>query len=105
MSGRLSAQRGRVRPSARRSRSSLPQGSGRTSGHAARATLYFTLRYPKLGKYSDEALTHLLEWHERDEVGQYERHRNAAIFEGQGNRNPLIDHPEWASGIDFTGAL
>ena len=25
-------------------------------------------------------------------------HRNAAIFERQGNRNPLIDHPEWALG-------
>ena len=31
----------------------------------------------------------------------YERHRNAAIFERQGNRNPLIDHPEWAARIDF----
>ena len=77
----------------------------RGKGPAARATLYFTLRYPKLGKYSEEALAHLLEWHEGDEVGQYERHRNAAIFERQGNRNPLIDDPEWASVIDFTGGL
>ena len=27
---------------------------------------------------------------------EYERHRNYAIAELQGNRNPLIDHPEWA---------
>jgi endonuclease G, mitochondrial len=35
-------------------------------------------------------------------VSDYERHRNAAIFERQGNRNPLIDHPEWAQHLAFT---
>ena len=44
-----------------------------------------------------------LQWHEAEPVTEYERHRNAAIFERQGNRNPLIDHPEWASRIDFSG--
>ena len=77
----------------------------RGKGPAARATLYFTLRYPKLGKYSEETLALLLEWHENEEAGEYERHRNAAIFERQGNRNPLIDHPEWASEIEFTDGL
>lgn len=37
-------------------------------------------------------------------MSEYERHRNAAIAEIQGNRNPLIDHPEWAREIDFAGA-
>ena len=77
----------------------------RGKGPAARATLYFTLRYPGLGKYSEETLAVLLRWHAEDEVGEYERHRNAAIFERQGNRNPLIDHPDWASGIEFSGGL
>jgi len=77
----------------------------RGKGPAARATLYFTLRYPGLGKYSEETLAMLLEWHADDEVGEYERHRNAAIFERQGNRNPLVDHPEWSSGIGFAGGL
>ena len=27
----------------------------------------------------------------------------AAIAEIQGNRNPLIDHPEWCQKIDFSG--
>jgi hypothetical protein len=27
------------------------------------------------------------------------------IFEAQGNRNPLIDHPEWARQIDFRRGL
>ena len=77
----------------------------RGKGPAARATLYFTLRYPKLGKYSEETLALLLEWHQNNEVGEYERHRNAAIFERQGNRNPLIDHPEWATEIEFADGL
>ena len=29
--------------------------------------------------------------------------RFAEVFERQGNRNPLIDHPEWAARIDFGG--
>ena len=35
----------------------------------------------------------------------YERHRNQAIFERQGNRNPFIDHPEWAAEVDFREGL
>jgi len=46
----------------------------------------------------------LLAWHEGDPVGEYERHRNLAIAELQGNRNPLIDHGDWARRIDFAGA-
>ena len=77
----------------------------RGKGLAARATLYFTLRYPKLGVYSKEALALILRWHEDDPVEEYERHRNAAIFERQGNRTLLIDHPDWASEIEFAGGL
>ncbi|MFI9155501.1 endonuclease I family protein [Streptomyces sp. NPDC053367] len=77
-------------------------------GAVARATLYFLLRYPgQVGdaerEFPEERLPVLLEWHEREAVTEYERHRNAAIAEIQGNRNPLIDHPEWAREIDFAG--
>jgi endonuclease G, mitochondrial len=78
-------------------------------GSAARATLYFLMRYPKLvatpSTYSEATVGMLLGWHADDPVGLYERHRNAAIFERQGNRNPLIDHPDWASRIDFREGL
>ena len=64
------------------------------------------MRYP--GQIGDEArelqrerLRLLLDWHATNPVDEYERHRNAAIAETQGNRNPLIDHPEWATRIDF----
>jgi endonuclease I len=47
----------------------------------------------------------LLAWHEAEPVGAWERHRNAAIAELQGNRNPLIDHPDWATRIPFDSAF
>lgn len=79
-------------------------------GAVARATLYFLLRYPgeiddSAKEYSGSDLSTLLEWHRRYPVDEYERHRNAAIYEKQGNRNPLIDHPAWAERIDFAAGL
>ncbi|MCA1320278.1 endonuclease [Bacillus tianshenii] len=42
----------------------------------------------------------LLEWHEEDPVDAGEIRRNRIIFEDyQGNRNPFIDHPEFADMI------
>jgi endonuclease G len=77
----------------------------RQKAPVARATLYFLLRYPGLTRYSEESLELLLEWHDTAPVTEYERHRNATIFEKQGNRNPLIDHPEWARRIEFSAGL
>jgi len=47
----------------------------------------------------------LLWWHRTEPPGEYEQHRNQAIQERQGNRNPLIDHPAWAERIDFVAGL
>lgn len=79
-------------------------------GPVARATLYFVLRYPgALGdeqrELQPERLPTLLDWHKREPVSDWERHRNAAIAELQGNRNPLIDHPDWAERIPFETAF
>ncbi|MEM8952048.1 MAG: endonuclease, partial [Pseudomonadota bacterium] len=75
-------------------------------GAAARATLYFLLRYPgeigdEGGEFSVERISTLLKWHEDDPVTDYERHRNRAIFLTQGNRNPVIDFPDLAGKIAF----
>jgi endonuclease G len=80
---------------------------GAAKGIVARATLYFLLRYPGNIKRSYDAarLATLLSWHSSHPVTDYERHRNMAIFEKQGNRNPLIDNPEWATEIDFKNGL
>ena len=63
-------------------------------GIVARAMLYFLLRYPKkitkkFQKYINIPM--LVRWHKQYKVTEYEKHRNKAIFEVQGNRNPFID--------------
>lgn len=88
----------------KREESKFEPGSGK--GTVARATLYFLLRYPGLTgdearELQQERLPTLLAWHAAFPPDEYEFHRNAAIFEMQGNRNPLVDHPEWAEKIDF----
>ncbi|WNB87291.1 endonuclease [Cellulomonas sp. ATA003] len=71
-------------------------------GPAARALLYFLLRYP--GVVQDVEMPRarqetVLAWHEADPVTEWERHRNAAIVERQGNRNPFVDRPELARSL------
>ena len=79
-------------------------------GEVARATLYFLLRYPgkinnTLNEYKPDRLETLLRWHQDFAITEHERHRNMAIFKKQGNRNPLIDFPDWARKIDFSLGL
>jgi endonuclease I len=77
----------------------------RGKGAAARALLYFLLRYPGAIKpdfRSGIDVNLLLRWHWKNPVTLFEKHRNMAIGDIQGNRNPLIDLPELAGRIDFT---
>ena len=79
-------------------------------GAVARATLYFLLRYPgEINAVRKELLPErigvLLDWHRQRPPSDYERHRNAAIFEKQGNRNPLIDFPDRVDRIEFRRGL
>ena len=83
-------------------------------GDVARILFYMATRYPflelvdydideydayeptgaKMGK-----LSVLLEWHNEDPVDEFERNRNEVIYAWQNNRNPFIDHPEFAVKI------
>ncbi|SFB04788.1 Endonuclease I [Lentibacillus halodurans] len=66
-------------------------------GTAARAMLYFLIRYPdKIEQSHKETIDRelLLKWHQQFPPDLYERHRNQAIYEIQGNRNPFIDYPD-----------
>lgn len=52
--------------------------------------------FPTLTPYSIELL---LRWSENDPVSQKEIDRNNAVYAVQGNRNPFVDHPEYAEYI------
>ncbi|ALC82890.1 MULTISPECIES: endonuclease I family protein [Bacillus] len=68
-------------------------------GIVARATLYFLIRYQGTINSSKADQQLLLEWHQKFPVSVYEKHRNLAIYELQGNRNPFIDFPERAGEL------
>jgi endonuclease G, mitochondrial len=83
---------------------------GAGKGATARAVLYFLLRYPgEINKtekeYKSDRIPTLLSWHKAEPPTEYEKHRNAAIFAKQGNRNPVIDFPEWGEAIAFEQGL
>ncbi len=85
-------------------------------GDLARGFFYMSTRYlgeDNLWSSSDAtnksviepwAVCVLLKWHKQDTVSTKEINRNNAVYKIQNNRNPFIDHPEWADSI-FTCAL
>jgi hypothetical protein len=80
-------------------------------GDLARSTFYVSTRYstedagwPGSPAASGAELlpwaSHLyVQWALGDPVSQKERLRNGAIYAIQHNRNPFVDHPEWAAVI------
>ena len=83
-------------------------------GDVARMIFYMAVRYEGGGNVQDleladrvstypsalhGKLSTLIEWHKNDEVDDWERRRNNRIYELQKNRNPFIDHPEFANLI------
>jgi endonuclease I len=84
-------------------------------GDVARMLFYMTVRYEGDSGEPDLELNNLvnngsnpyhgklsvlLQWHKEDPVDNFERERNEIIYsQYQHNRNPFIDHPEWASAI------
>lgn len=96
-----------------------------TKGDAARIIMYVYTHYNKAGNVggktngtgsgsyfgslaftniisasnTDAAIKLLLKWHKEDPVDPTETLRNEQVFKIQGNRNPFIDHPEYADAI------
>jgi len=52
--------------------------------------------YPTFTPY---AIDLLMKWHRQDQVSEKEINRNEAVYDVQGNRNPFVDHPEYAEYI------
>ena len=91
-------------------------------GDVARALLYMDVRYePESTPVGDlelvdetetsindnkmGRLSTLLDWNELDPVDEFEKRRNELIYRKyQGNRNPFVDHPEWARRIFAPGS-
>ncbi|KAB2924198.1 MAG: T9SS type A sorting domain-containing protein [Bacteroidetes bacterium] len=85
-------------------------------GDFARSAFYMSVRYyGEDGGWSTSSGTNksdllpwysaqLLKWHLSDTVSQKELNRNDAVFGIQHNRNPFIDHPEFAAEIWNTAA-
>jgi endonuclease I len=78
-------------------------------GDIARGLLYFYTCYavdggasgvpqPDLRNFKLETV-YLARWSQADPPDAVERGRNEAIHKVQGNRNPFIDHPEWAEAV------
>ncbi|PKH37516.1 Endonuclease I [Nocardioides alpinus] len=83
-------------------------------GDVARMLLYMAVRYEgddgfqdlEMSTVSGSAVPRigdldiLLQWNSADPVDAFEMRRNDRIHaQWQGNRNPFIDHPEWAAAI------
>lgn len=41
----------------------------------------------------------LIQWHKDDPVDDFERRHNDTVYSFQGNRNPFVDHPEYAACV------
>ena len=80
-------------------------------GDIARGLFYLSVRYYEEDEdwavsnmtnksvIKDWAMTMLLRWSDEDPVSQKEIDRNNAVYGYQNNRNPFIDHPEYAHMI------
>jgi endonuclease I len=86
-------------------------------GDFARSYFYMSTRYyTEDGSWDSNAMVDgadlrtwavnmLAEWHNNDPVSEKELDRNDAVYDIQDNRNPFIDHPEYASLVwGFTSA-
>ncbi|MFO6498532.1 endonuclease I family protein [Bacillus sp. z60-11] len=87
----------------------------RVKGDVARMIFYMAVRYEGDDGHPDLEMNDktgngslpfhgkmavLLKWNQEDPVDDLERRRNNIIYERyQHNRNPFIDHPEWAEEI------
>ena len=95
--------------------SSLFEPQDEDKGDVARALFYMATRYYNgdgsggthlsLTTGTDSSggkwgyLDTLLAWHVSDPVDEFEMHRNDLIYNLQHNRNPYIDHPEYARAV------
>ncbi len=68
-------------------------------GEVARATMYVNTRYTYSVTSNFQSVELMLKWHLENPVTDREIYRNNTVHTLQKNRNPYIDHPEYACMI------
>ena len=78
-------------------------------GDVARIILYLLVRYSESDSYPItnviQSYDMLLRWNKSDPVDDFEIYRNQKSYEIQGNRNPFIDYPDFATMMFSSSGL
>ncbi len=82
-------------------------GNAKTNGSLGQSSYFGTLNFTHIISAGNEAAAKklLLEWNKSDPVDEIEISRNEAVYSIQRNRNPFIDHPEYADAIWGNGSV
>jgi endonuclease I len=73
-------------------------------GAAARAMLYFAIRYQNYNNFINSQEDILKQWHVTFQPTAWDIQRNEKIFGYQKNRNPFVDHPEFIERMNKIGS-
>ena len=68
-------------------------------GEVARAVMYGTVMYSYTMTDEIESIYLALKWHLQHPITTRDTKRNEVVYGNQGNRNPFVDHPEYACRI------
>ncbi|MCB9499621.1 MAG: endonuclease [Erysipelotrichaceae bacterium] len=79
--------------------SSLFEPTDAAKGKVARATMYAAVLYGYSITDNMTSVDLCLDWHEAHPVTNQDIYRNNIVYSNQHNRNPFVDHPEYADLI------
>ena len=68
-------------------------------GEIARSVMYGTVQYSYTMTNEIDSIYLALKWHLEHPITERETRRNEVVYGNQGNRNPFVDHPEYACRI------
>ena len=68
-------------------------------GEVARSVMYGTVMYQYTMTQEIDTIELALKWHLQHQITTRETKRNETVYGLQGNRNPFVDHPEYACKI------
>lgn len=68
-------------------------------GEVARSVMYGTVMYSYTMTQEIDSIYLALQWHIEHPITERDTRRNEIVYGNQGNRNPFVDHPEYACKI------